>query len=159
MGSPTEGALLVVGLKFGLGAVAKEITRVDERPFSSETKWMAVQCQGRGIDKLWFIKVHALFNRLALAQHIQPCAIPGSVQRSAASMQARVHRQQHNPPLDIPGHCNYRGCKYMLLDLLKHGWQVKELYVSVHMTSSVWYAASGTVRSRGLQGLDAGTRA
>eukprot|EP00045_Choanoeca_perplexa_P012310 m.133816 g.133816 ORF g.133816 m.133816 type:complete len:904 (+) comp15959_c0_seq1:119-2830(+) len=56
MGSPTEGALLVLGLKFGLGSVAKAINRVDERPFSSETKWMAVQCQGKGVDNLWFVK-------------------------------------------------------------------------------------------------------
>ncbi|XP_066929181.1 calcium-transporting ATPase type 2C member 1-like [Clytia hemisphaerica] len=42
-GQATEGAIVAVGLKVGLIRLGDEYTRVDEIPFSSETKWMAVK--------------------------------------------------------------------------------------------------------------------
>ncbi|VDN01143.1 unnamed protein product, partial [Thelazia callipaeda] len=45
IGQPTEGALLVLGMKTRLDEQAKFYKRIKEIPFSSETKWMAVQCE------------------------------------------------------------------------------------------------------------------
>ncbi|XP_069822436.1 calcium-transporting ATPase type 2C member 2 [Dendropsophus ebraccatus] len=48
MGQPTEGALLVLAMKMGLGDSNKNYIRKKEIPFSSEQRWMAVKC----VDKL-----------------------------------------------------------------------------------------------------------
>ncbi|KAF2358893.1 P-type ATPase [Trinorchestia longiramus] len=45
LGQPTEGALLVAALKFGLFGAADKYMRLEELPFSSETKKMAVKIQ------------------------------------------------------------------------------------------------------------------
>ncbi|XP_063293452.1 calcium-transporting ATPase type 2C member 2 isoform X1 [Pelobates fuscus] len=44
MGQPTEGALLVLAMKMGLGNVRESYVRKKEIPFSSEQRWMAVKC-------------------------------------------------------------------------------------------------------------------
>ncbi|XP_056381449.1 calcium-transporting ATPase type 2C member 2 isoform X1 [Hyla sarda] len=44
MGQPTEGALLVLARKMGLGDANKNYIRKKEIPFSSEQRWMAVKC-------------------------------------------------------------------------------------------------------------------
>ncbi|XP_046882870.1 calcium-transporting ATPase type 2C member 1 isoform X1 [Hypomesus transpacificus] len=47
MGRPTEGALVALAMKMGLEGLQQEYVRVEEHPFSSEQKWMAVRCVHR----------------------------------------------------------------------------------------------------------------
>uniref|UniRef100_A0A3B3SVA2 Calcium-transporting ATPase n=1 Tax=Paramormyrops kingsleyae TaxID=1676925 RepID=A0A3B3SVA2_9TELE len=44
MGKPTEGALIALAMKMGLDGVQQEYIRLEELPFTSEQKWMAVRC-------------------------------------------------------------------------------------------------------------------
>lgn len=44
LGQPTEGALLAVGMKNNMYGVAEKYLRLQEYPFSSEQKMMAVKC-------------------------------------------------------------------------------------------------------------------
>lgn len=44
LGQPTEGALIAVAMKFGMYGVASKFLRLQEYPFSSEQKMMAVKC-------------------------------------------------------------------------------------------------------------------
>ncbi|XP_062841321.1 calcium-transporting ATPase type 2C member 1 isoform X2 [Trichomycterus rosablanca] len=43
MGRPTEGAIIALAMKVGLESVQQEFVRLEEIPFSSEQKWMAVR--------------------------------------------------------------------------------------------------------------------
>ncbi|XP_051575748.1 calcium-transporting ATPase type 2C member 1-like [Myxocyprinus asiaticus] len=43
MGRPTEGALISLAMKMGLQDLQQEFVRLEEIPFSSEQKWMAVR--------------------------------------------------------------------------------------------------------------------
>ncbi|RXN32315.1 calcium-transporting ATPase type 2C member 1 isoform X2 [Labeo rohita] len=43
MGRPTEGALIALAMKMGLEGLQQEFVRLEEIPFSSEQKWMAVR--------------------------------------------------------------------------------------------------------------------
>jgi len=43
-GQPTEGAILAAGMKLGLYNITDKYIRLQEYPFSSETKVMAVKC-------------------------------------------------------------------------------------------------------------------
>ncbi|XP_066499410.1 calcium-transporting ATPase type 2C member 1 isoform X3 [Hoplias malabaricus] len=47
MGRPTEGALIALAMKMGLEGLQQEFVRLEEIPFSSEQKWMAVRCVHR----------------------------------------------------------------------------------------------------------------
>ncbi|XP_068179275.1 calcium-transporting ATPase type 2C member 1 isoform X2 [Antennarius striatus] len=47
LGRPTEGALIALAMKMGLENLHQEYVRVEEHPFSSEQKWMAVRCVHR----------------------------------------------------------------------------------------------------------------
>lgn len=47
LGRPTEGALIALAMKMGLESVQQEFVRLEEHPFSSEQKWMAVRCVHR----------------------------------------------------------------------------------------------------------------
>uniref|UniRef100_A0A8C8EUI8 Cation-transporting P-type ATPase C-terminal domain-containing protein n=1 Tax=Oncorhynchus tshawytscha TaxID=74940 RepID=A0A8C8EUI8_ONCTS len=47
MGRPTEGALIALAMKMGLEGQQQEYVRLEENPFSSEQKWMAVRCVHR----------------------------------------------------------------------------------------------------------------
>ncbi|CAL8248628.1 unnamed protein product [Lota lota] len=47
LGKPTEGALLALAMKVGLDSVQQEYVRLEEQPFTSENKWMAVRCVHR----------------------------------------------------------------------------------------------------------------
>ncbi|XP_030605809.1 calcium-transporting ATPase type 2C member 1 [Archocentrus centrarchus] len=46
-GRPTEGALIALAMKMGLEGLQQEYVRLEEHPFSSEKKWMAVRCVHR----------------------------------------------------------------------------------------------------------------
>ncbi|KAM9301958.1 calcium-transporting ATPase type 2C member 2 [Gastrophryne carolinensis] len=58
MGQPTEGALLVLGMKLGLGGAKESFIRKKEIPFSSEQRWMAVKCAEKlqPQDDVYFMK-------------------------------------------------------------------------------------------------------
>lgn len=47
-GSPTEGALLAFAMKMGVHNARNQFKKIQEWPFSSETKYMMVKCQCRG---------------------------------------------------------------------------------------------------------------
>ncbi|XP_062254365.1 calcium-transporting ATPase type 2C member 1 isoform X2 [Platichthys flesus] len=47
LGRPTEGALIALAMKMGLESLQKEYVRLEEHPFTSEQKWMAVRCVPR----------------------------------------------------------------------------------------------------------------
>uniref|UniRef100_A0AAQ5YEM3 Calcium-transporting ATPase n=1 Tax=Amphiprion ocellaris TaxID=80972 RepID=A0AAQ5YEM3_AMPOC len=47
LGRPTEGALIALAMKMGLESLQQEYVRLEENPFTSEQKWMAVRCVHR----------------------------------------------------------------------------------------------------------------
>ncbi|MED6250911.1 ATPase, P-type (transporting), HAD superfamily, subfamily IC [Ataeniobius toweri] len=47
LGRPTEGALIALAMKMGLESEQQEYVRLEEHPFTSEQKWMAVRCVHR----------------------------------------------------------------------------------------------------------------
>ncbi|XP_037310497.2 calcium-transporting ATPase type 2C member 1 [Pungitius pungitius] len=59
LGRPTEGALIALAMKMGLESRQQEYIRLEERPFTSEQKWMSVRCVHRTLqDKpgVFFVK-------------------------------------------------------------------------------------------------------
>uniref|UniRef100_A0A1B6MH31 Calcium-transporting ATPase n=2 Tax=Graphocephala atropunctata TaxID=36148 RepID=A0A1B6MH31_9HEMI len=59
LGQPTEGALLAVAMKNGMFGVADKYVRLQEYPFSSEQKMMAVKCvpkYGDNKEEIYFVK-------------------------------------------------------------------------------------------------------
>lgn len=59
LGQPTEGALLAAAMKHGMYNVQDRYVRLQEYPFSSEQKMMAVKCVSKyGNDKMdmYFVK-------------------------------------------------------------------------------------------------------
>ncbi|KAM0727155.1 Calcium-transporting ATPase type 2C member 1 [Formica fusca] len=59
LGQPTEGALIAVAMKFGMYGVADKYLRLQEYPFSSEQKMMAVKCTprfGENRQEIYFVK-------------------------------------------------------------------------------------------------------
>ncbi|XP_059761251.1 calcium-transporting ATPase type 2C member 2 isoform X2 [Balaenoptera ricei] len=58
MGQPTEGALIALAMKMGLSDIKDSYMRKKEIPFSSEQKWMAVQCSPKNEEQedIYFMK-------------------------------------------------------------------------------------------------------
>ncbi|KAM9048910.1 calcium-transporting ATPase type 2C member 2 isoform 2-T2 [Megaptera novaeangliae] len=58
MGQPTEGALMALAMKMGLSDIKDSYMRKKEIPFSSEQKWMAVQCSPKNEEQedIYFMK-------------------------------------------------------------------------------------------------------
>lgn len=59
MGQPTEGALLAAAMKHGMYNVGDRYVRLQEYPFSSEQKMMAVKCSSkydRDKEEKYFVK-------------------------------------------------------------------------------------------------------
>lgn len=59
MGQPTEGALLAAAMKHGMYNVADRYIRLQEFPFSSEQKMMAVKCipkYDNSKEEIFFVK-------------------------------------------------------------------------------------------------------
>ncbi|XP_017399110.1 calcium-transporting ATPase type 2C member 2 isoform X1 [Cebus imitator] len=58
MGQPTEGALMALAMKVDLSDIKNSYVRKKEIPFSSEQKWMAVQCSPKTEDQedIYFMK-------------------------------------------------------------------------------------------------------
>ncbi|KAL1129418.1 hypothetical protein AAG570_013945 [Ranatra chinensis] len=69
LGQPTEGAILAVGMKHGMYAVREKYVRLQEYPFSSEQKMMAVKC----IPKYGDEKEEIYFVKGALERVLQQC--------------------------------------------------------------------------------------
>lgn len=59
LGQPTEGALIAVAMKYGMYGIADKYLRLQEYPFSSEQKMMAVKCTpkyGENRQEVYFVK-------------------------------------------------------------------------------------------------------
>ncbi|XP_057569557.1 calcium-transporting ATPase type 2C member 2 isoform X1 [Hippopotamus amphibius kiboko] len=58
MGQPTEGALIALAMKMDLSDIKDAYVRKKEIPFSSEQKWMAVQCSPKNEERedIYFMK-------------------------------------------------------------------------------------------------------
>ncbi|XP_031843199.1 secretory pathway calcium atpase [Nomia melanderi] len=59
LGQPTEGALIALAMKYGMYGVADKYLRLQEYPFSSEQKMMAVKCApkyGENRQEIFFVK-------------------------------------------------------------------------------------------------------
>ncbi|XP_014216701.1 calcium-transporting ATPase type 2C member 1-like [Copidosoma floridanum] len=59
LGQPTEGALLIAGMKNGMYAISDKYIRLQEYPFSSEQKMMAVKCVAKYSEykqEVYFVK-------------------------------------------------------------------------------------------------------
>lgn len=56
IGQPTEGAIVVLAKKAQLEGVRTQYKRLREMPFSSDTKWMGVQCADSQAQNVYFIK-------------------------------------------------------------------------------------------------------
>ncbi|KAK3086796.1 hypothetical protein FSP39_023594 [Pinctada imbricata] len=58
-GQPTEGALLAVAMKMNLHHIKELYNRIEEWPFNSDTKYMAVKCTpkyGQSKEMIYFVK-------------------------------------------------------------------------------------------------------
>ncbi|VDL79820.1 unnamed protein product [Nippostrongylus brasiliensis] len=55
IGQPTEGALVVLAQKTGLEGCRQHYRRLREIPFTSESKWMSIQCDQNG-QSVFFVK-------------------------------------------------------------------------------------------------------
>ncbi|XP_061699610.1 calcium-transporting ATPase type 2C member 1 isoform X2 [Syngnathoides biaculeatus] len=65
LGRPTEGALVALAMKMGLEGVRQEFVRVEEHPFTSDKKWMAVRCVHRTQkDKAGVLFVKGAYERV-----------------------------------------------------------------------------------------------
>ncbi|XP_069688081.1 calcium-transporting ATPase type 2C member 1 isoform X1 [Periplaneta americana] len=69
LGQPTEGALLAAGMKHGMYGVSDKFVRLQEYPFSSEQKMMAVKC----VPKYGDSKEETYFVKGALEKVLQQC--------------------------------------------------------------------------------------
>uniref|UniRef100_A0A0A9XTD2 Calcium-transporting ATPase n=2 Tax=Lygus hesperus TaxID=30085 RepID=A0A0A9XTD2_LYGHE len=59
LGQPTEGALLAAAMKHGMYGISDKYIRLQEYPFSSEQKMMAVKCvpkYGESKEEIFFVK-------------------------------------------------------------------------------------------------------
>ncbi|XP_076173184.1 secretory pathway calcium atpase [Ptiloglossa arizonensis] len=59
LGQPTEGALIALAIKYGMYGVADKYLRLQEYPFSSEQKMMAVKCTPKyeeNRQEIYFVK-------------------------------------------------------------------------------------------------------
>uniref|UniRef100_A0A8R1E2V4 P-type Ca(2+) transporter n=2 Tax=Caenorhabditis japonica TaxID=281687 RepID=A0A8R1E2V4_CAEJA len=56
IGQPTEGAIVVLAKKAQLENVRHQYKRLREMPFTSDTKWMGVQCSDANEQTVYFIK-------------------------------------------------------------------------------------------------------
>ncbi|GAA6066992.1 calcium-transporting ATPase type 2C member 1, partial [Tachysurus ichikawai] len=95
MGRPTEGALVALAMKVGLESVQQEFVRLEEIPFSSEQKWMAVRCVHRTQQE----KPGVFFMKGAFEKVIQFCktyhskgaSLPLSNQQRALYQQEKTY--------------------------------------------------------------------
>uniref|UniRef100_A0A9J8C9W1 Calcium-transporting ATPase n=2 Tax=Cyprinus carpio TaxID=7962 RepID=A0A9J8C9W1_CYPCA len=92
MGRPTEGALIALAMKMGLEGLQKEFVRLEEIPFSSEQKWMAV----RVVHRTQQDKPGIFFVKGAYEQIIRFCTTYNSrgVALTLTHQQRELYQQQ-----------------------------------------------------------------
>ncbi|XP_046396108.1 calcium-transporting ATPase type 2C member 1 isoform X1 [Ischnura elegans] len=88
LGQPTEGALLAAAMKHGMYGVPDQYVRLQEYPFSSEQKMMAVKC----IPKYSESKEEIYFVKGALERVLQHCT--KYADRSGASQQLNAKKEK-----------------------------------------------------------------
>ncbi|XP_034154011.2 calcium-transporting ATPase type 2C member 1 isoform X1 [Pangasianodon hypophthalmus] len=95
MGRPTEGALIALAMKVGLESVQQEFVRLEEIPFSSEQKWMAVRCVHRTQqDKPGEFFVKGAFEKViqfCKTYHSKGVSVPLSNQQRALYQQEKTY--------------------------------------------------------------------
>uniref|UniRef100_H3CIK2 Calcium-transporting ATPase n=1 Tax=Tetraodon nigroviridis TaxID=99883 RepID=H3CIK2_TETNG len=92
LGRPTEGALIALAMKMGLEGLQQEYVRLEEHPFTSEQKWMAVRCVHRTLQDhpgLYFLKgAYEQVMRQCSSYHSRGGALPlGHQQRELYQQQ------------------------------------------------------------------------
>ncbi|KAK9514486.1 hypothetical protein VZT92_027950 [Zoarces viviparus] len=92
LGRPTEGALIALSMKMGLESLQQEYIRLEERPFSSEQKWMSVRCVHRTLKD----KPGVIFMKGAYEQVIVLCSSYNSrgSTLSLSAQQRELYQQQ-----------------------------------------------------------------
>ncbi|XP_058231739.1 calcium-transporting ATPase type 2C member 1 isoform X3 [Hemibagrus wyckioides] len=95
MGRPTEGALIALAMKVGLESVQQEFVRLEEIPFTSEQKWMAVRCVHRTQqDKPGVFFVKGAFEKViqfCKTYHSKGASLPLSNQQRALYQQEKTY--------------------------------------------------------------------
>ncbi|KAM4579767.1 calcium-transporting ATPase type 2C member 1 isoform 2-T2 [Odontesthes bonariensis] len=102
LGRPTEGALIALAMKMGLESLQKEYIRLEEHPFSSEQKWMAVRCVHRTQQD----KTEVYFVKGAYEQVIRFCSSYNS--RGAALPLNHQQRELYQQQLSYMGSAGLR---------------------------------------------------
>ncbi|KAI8504450.1 ATPase, P-type (transporting), HAD super, sub IC [Branchiostoma belcheri] len=95
LGQPTEGALVAFGMKLGLFRVQSHYNRLDEIPFSSEKKWMAVRCAPRNKEK----EAEEYFMKGAIEQVLQQCVTYNSRGTAIPLTEKQLAEYYHNAQL------------------------------------------------------------
>ncbi|CAH1270152.1 ATP2C1 [Branchiostoma lanceolatum] len=95
LGQPTEGALMAFGMKLGLFRVQSHYERLDEIPFSSEKKWMAVKCAPRNKEKA----TEEYFMKGAIEQVLQQCVTYNSRGTAIPLSEKQLAEYYHNAQL------------------------------------------------------------
>ncbi|XP_059364292.1 calcium-transporting ATPase type 2C member 1 isoform X2 [Carassius carassius] len=92
MGRPTEGALIALAMKMGLEGLQQEFVRLEEIPFSSEQKWMAV----RAVHRTQRDKPGIFFVKGAYEQIIRFCSTYNSrgIAQPLTHQQRELYQQQ-----------------------------------------------------------------
>ncbi|KAK3541429.1 hypothetical protein QTP86_025555 [Hemibagrus guttatus] len=95
MGRPTEGALIALAMKVGLESVQQEFVRLEEIPFTSEQKWMAIRCVHRTQqDKPGVFFVKGAFEKViqfCKTYHSKGASLPLSNQQRALYQQEKTY--------------------------------------------------------------------
>ncbi|XP_006888934.1 PREDICTED: calcium-transporting ATPase type 2C member 2 [Elephantulus edwardii] len=110
MGQPTEGALVALAMKMDLSDIKDSYIRKKEIPFSSEQKWMAVQCSPKNEEQDTYFMKGALeevirhcttYNHAGIAVPLTPQqqALSGQEARRMASLGLRVLALASGPEL------------------------------------------------------------
>ncbi|XP_072249599.1 calcium-transporting ATPase type 2C member 1 [Leuresthes tenuis] len=102
LGRPTEGALIALAMKMGLESLQKEYVRLEEHPFTSEQKWMAVRCVHRTQQD----KTGVYFVKGAYEQVIRFCSSYNS--RGAALSLNHQQRELYQQQLSYMGSAGLR---------------------------------------------------
>ncbi|KAM3613718.1 uncharacterized protein V6R79_004145 [Siganus canaliculatus] len=102
LGRPTEGALIALAMKMGLESLQQEYVRLEEHPFTSEKKWMAVRCVHRTLQD----KPGVYFMKGAYEQVIRHCSSYSS--RGSALSLSHQQRELYQQQISYMGSAGLR---------------------------------------------------
>ncbi|XP_068425759.1 calcium-transporting ATPase type 2C member 1 isoform X2 [Clinocottus analis] len=102
LGRPTEGALIALAMKMGLESLQQEYVRLEERPFTSEQKWMSVRCVHRTLQD----KPGVFFMKGAYEQVIGLCSHYNS--RGSALSLSHQQRELYQQQISYMGSAGLR---------------------------------------------------